>query len=122
MLQNFLYAAGSAAIVFLVMVYNYEIRKPVDQGIQDRSRDLKYEWFDFIRANIYQSHNAWHCHQCRKLIVLFDLRYRKETPPAIFNEWINTLYNVLDTKYKTILKEDEGLSNLNSQNVLNVLI
>lgn len=122
MLHNLLLAVIPAAIVFFAMLYNYEIRVPVDKGIPDAPRDFKYEWFDFIRANIHQSRTAYHCHQCRKLIVLFDSRYRKEVPPAIFNDWINTLYNILDTKYKTIVKEDEGLSTLNSENVLNVLI
>lgn len=110
------------AVVFSAMLYHYEIKSPVDRGTQDHSRDLKYEWFDFIRANIAQSFTSYHCHQCRKLIVLFDQRFRKEVPPHIFNDWINTLYNVLDTKYKTLVKEDEGLSSINSDNVLNILI
>lgn len=122
MLNNFLTAVISGSVVFLAMVYYYEIKKPVDQGIPDQPRDLRYEWFDFIRANINQCRTGYHCHQCRKLIVLFDQRFRKDMPPQIIVEWVEQLYNYLDNKYKSILSEDEGLSNLTSENVINIVV
>lgn len=106
MLSTILTALGSGTVVFLVMIYHYEIKQPAQPDILNRKRDLKYEWFDFIRANINRSFTSYHCHQCRELISFFDQRFRREVPPHIFNEWVQALWNYLDTKYKTLLKED----------------
>lgn len=112
---------GIATTLFILVIYYYEIVLPVKREkprptIIDRNMSL--EWMDFIHANIYSSYSAYHCHQCRKLIILFDQRFRKEVHPEVFNEWINNMYNRLDNKYKAILTEDISPGNMTIDTLL----
>lgn len=121
MLTHFITIAITAAIVSACFLYHYEVCRPIREEQLPRPYPLKYEWFDFIRANIAHSASKWQCHQCRKLIILFDVRFRKETPPHIFNDWVDTLYNVLDTKYKLFVTEDDCLSDFTSEDAVKKL-
>lgn len=104
--------------IIALFFYYYEIVLPIKrEQIQVpiiHDQDLYLGWMDLIQANINTSFSAYHCHQCRKLIILFDQRFRKEIPPHIFNEWVDNMYSRLDHKYKAVLTEDTGLSDLTS--------
>lgn len=120
-MSNLITFAVTAVVTATCFLYYYEIAQPVREE-QKPPRSLRDEWIDFINANIIQSKTTYHCHQCRKMIMLFDLRFRKVTPPQPFMEYMENLYNRLDTRYKCIKQEDDGLSNLTSDDVQNMII
>ena len=119
---SYLITAGITALVTSIFyLYHYEICNPIKEEAEATRPDLKHEWFDFIRANINSAYTKFHCHQVAKLIILFDLRFRKEQPSEFFNEWIEILYNLLDTRYKTLITEEDTLSTLTSDDAINML-
>lgn len=108
-------AAVSAFITSACFLWKYEICAPIEE---EQKRPIRYQWFDFIQANINESFTKWHCYQCCKMIALFDSRFRKEIPPHIFNDYIQILYNLLDTKYKTICTQEDELSTKNIGDII----
>lgn len=116
---NCLIAAGITAACFL---YYYEILLPEGKKQTPQARPwLREGWINFIHANINQSFAKIHCHQCHKLILLFAAKFRKETPPHIFNNIMESLYNSLDTKYKTLLTEDERFGNMSCEDAIRIV-
>ena len=120
-MKIFWYSFATSCITALCFLYFYEVKRPVDREFNEQSLDLRTDWMDFINANIRASFTKYHCHQCSKMIELFNARFRKETPPYIFNEWINQLYNRLDSRYKNICTEDDRLSNITSDDAINLI-
>ncbi len=117
-MRSFIFSLATFCITSLLFLYYYEVKKPVDKEVVF---DIRHQWMEFIQANIYASFTKYHCHQCRKMIVLFDQRFRRETPPSIFNEWISQLYDRLDTRYRNICTEDDRLSSITSADALNII-
>ncbi len=117
-MKSIWFSIATFCVTAFCFLYYYEVKKPVDR---EADFDLRHQWMEFIQANIYASFTKYHCHQCRKMIVLFDERFRRETPPVIFNEWINSLYDRLDTRYKNICTEDDRLSSVTSENALDII-
>lgn len=118
--MNYLITSAITALIIAgCFLYQYEIVLPVKREMKDNKKQpLNIEWIDFIHANINSCFTEYHIHQCRKLIILFEQKFRNQIPPHVFSDCVESLFNRLDTRYKTIRNEDDRLSNLTADDAL----
>lgn len=112
----------TSIVVILVLLYYYEIVAPVNREQKEIKPSLKFVWIDFIYVNINSCYTEYHCLQCKKLIQLFEIRFKKEIPAQLFYDCIENMYNRLDTKYKLFALDDERLSNLSADDALKIIM
>jgi hypothetical protein len=107
------YLLTVAVTVLACQFYNHHISKVV---ANEHPRRLS--WEDFIEANINACKTSEECIICRKLIELFDKKFRGKIPAQVFYDHIEIFWNRLDTKYKVIKKQEE-MSELTIDQLLN---
>ena len=85
---------------------------------ENRSIDVT-AWRDFIISNINSCITTDQCFQVYELIKLFRERFKNEMPRDFFNEWVESLINRVDTKYKSLKSEEEQMSELTIDRLVN---
>lgn len=108
---------GVALIVWYVQDARYKVIRDVDLERNDPAHATA--WRDFIISNINSCITTDQCFQVYELIKLFKERFKNEMPRDFFNEWVESLINRVDTKYKSLKSEEEQMSELTIDRLVN---
>lgn len=116
MLINFFTVAATAAFVTAIFLLHYEVFKPVRE---EHRKGLRDQWIDFISDNINGCTTLYHCYQCRKMISLFEARFKKHTPPHLYYSYVELLSKRLDLREKCIAVKENAISQFTSEDTQN---
>lgn len=103
-------------IVYFYQEIKYRVFKPV--AIEQNMGDAQ-AWKNFIEANIDSCFTTAQCFCAYELIKLFSKRFKNQMPVHVFADWIENLSNRIDTRYKVIKREDEEMSELTIDQLVN---